>query len=237
MVISISIPEGAKCLLKENQQVEFGAVFLEYKTEKVVRINVSHELGINPSKIFKYLKKFVGESIKKKEIIAIKKGLFSTRKLTSSFEGTIQEVDHNSGEISLIIRDGEEKVKKAFFIGKVKKIEDNELKLEVDKFDEYLLKPTDKDFGGEALYYEKGKTPIDATVKEKTIVSESINSFSQIKSEALGASGFVLIVKPPDKTDIPFVLIKNIDDFKKIIKKKYRYCLVNSKSSKIIFYD
>ncbi len=238
MVITINIPENARCLLKENQKVDFGIPYLEGKTESKVEIQVAKKLDIDSSKIFHYLKKLVGEKIKKGETLALKKSLFSTNRVKSEFDGVIQEINHNDGVVVLTTEVGDDKTFEAFFKGKVKKVEKGEIKIETGAVEEFRLNAATSDFGGGA-YYPKGSVAnlTSTDVSNNVMVAESVDSFTQVKAEALGVKGFVTIKKIEDQTEgIEYAQLKNIADMEKIKKHDYPYCLIDKKNSKIVFY-
>lgn len=238
MVITINFPENARCLLKENQKVDFGVPYLEGKTESKIEIQVAKILDIDPSKIFHYLKKLVGEKITKGETLALKKGLFSTGRVKSEYDGVVQEINHNDGVVVLTTEVGDDKTFDAFFKGKVKKVEKGEIKIETGAVEEYRLSTTTSDFGGGAFYLKNSETSLTSTdVSNNVIVAESVDAFSQVKAEALGAKGFVTINKIVDQTEeIEYAQLKNISDMEKIKKHNYPYCLIDKKNSRIVFY-
>ncbi len=237
MIINIQIGEKSNYLIKEGDKVDFETPFREKFSQSTITIDIAKKLDIDPSKIFRYLKKLVGEEIKKNQIIASKHSLFNSIKLVSEYDGHIKEVNHNTGKITLNIDRNEKSIEKCFFKGKIKSIKDKEVKIEVNKGDEYSLKIVSTNFGGEALYLKNEDDLYSSNVSKKIIIVDSISDYFQTKAEALGARGFVTLIKLPDPTELNQALIKNIDDVKKITKNNYPYCIVNQQDSKIIFYQ
>lgn len=237
MIINIQINEKSNYLIKEGDKVDFETPFREKFSQSTVEIDIAKKLDIDPSKIFRYLKKLVGEEIKKNQIIAIKHGLLNSIKLVSEYDGHIKEVNHNTGKITLNINSNEKSIEKCFFKGKIKSVKDKEVKIEVNKGDEYSLKIVSINFGGEVLYLKNEADLYSSNVSKKIIIVDSISDYFQTKAEALGARGFVTLIKLPDFTELNQALIKNIDDIKKITKNNYPYCIVNQQDSKIIFYQ
>lgn len=237
MIINIQVGEKSNLLIKEGDKVDFGTPFREKTFQSTITIDLAKKLNIDPGKIFRYLKKLVGEEIKKNELIASKNGLLTSIKLVSEYNGHIKEVDHKTGKIILNIDKTGKLVEKCFFKGKIKSIKDNEIKVEVNKGEEYPLKMTSNSFGGEVLYLKKETDLQSSNVSKRIIVVDTISDFFQIKAEALGAKGFVTLIKTPDPTELNQAIIKNIDDMKKIIKNNYIYCIIDQKGSKITFYQ
>ncbi len=235
MVISIEIPDGVKCLLKSEQMVDFGNPFLERKTRIEKDIFLAKEMGIEPDKIFHYLKKFVGENITKGEILATKKDFFSTHKVICDYDGVIKEIDHSEGKVILVSYSDEKKTLPAFFKGEVLEVKKNSLSLKVQDGLEVEIKKTDEDFGGEVFYF-KDNLLTSAKIGGKILLASEISSYLQAKAETLGTVGFVTLIKLKDSPSLPQAQIKEINDFKKIIEAKYSYCLITKKSCRIYFY-
>ncbi|MFZ6034810.1 MAG: hypothetical protein ACOYUB_01495 [Patescibacteria group bacterium] len=238
MVITIHIPDGAHCLLKENQKVNFGDPYIEKRSESKIDVPVAKKLDIEPSKIFHYLKKLVGEKVKKGETLAVKKGLFSTAKIKSEHDGVIQEINHNDGIVRITIAEGDKRTIDATFKGKVREISDGEIKIEVDDSEEYRISNATSDYGG-GTYFIGGEAPDlkSGDIHGKVVISESISEFNQIKAEALGAIGFVTQIKIDKKnSDVGYAQLKSVGDMEKITRKKFPYCLIDKKNSRIVFY-
>jgi hypothetical protein len=234
MVITFNIPAAVKCLVKEDQKVDFETFLFEKKTESIKTINVAKKLNIDPSKIFYYLKKLVGEEVKKDEILAEKKELFSNIKIQSAYDGVIREINHNSGEVIITATGHDKKVQKSYFIGTVKKIEKDKIKLDVKESLEFPLKFASTDFGGPTFFLKRDELE---DVTNKVIIAGEISSYLQVKAEALGVAGFVTLNKLTDTTDVNFAQVKNIADIEKINKSQFSYCLIDQKNSKIILYE
>src|SRR3989344_7443649 len=128
MNITVSIPDGVKCLLKTGQKVEFSTPFLENKVINDITIPVAKKLNIASDKIFNYLKKFVGDSIGNNEIIAEKKGLIGRSKIISNSPGIIKEINHYTGEIIVSYPTSQKDQLLAFFKGEVSGIDKKKVK-------------------------------------------------------------------------------------------------------------
>lgn len=239
MIIDYPIPANTNILVKEDSKLDFNTPLLEKKINTEISVDLAKKLKINPKNIFRYLKKLVGESINKGDLIALNKGIFFKKKFISPYDGIIKEIDHHRGTIIIELIEKEKKQFLSPFKGQVIKITKNSIQIKVGKYQEFSIKKTLNDFGGEILYIDPD-TSINLSAdntEDKIIVAEKINSFIQVKAEALGIKGFVTLQNLPQKTDINSVLLKNIDDFKKIIKNKFSYCIIISKSDKIYFYQ
>jgi len=238
MIVKVHISEDSRCLLKPRNEVSFGDLFLEKKTNLETEVFISRDLKISPKNIFRFLKKLVGDQVKKEEAIAIKKDFFGKKIVTSQVNGIIKIIDHNSGKI--IISD-DEKFKtttKAFFKGEVIDIRKNYLELKLEKAEQFELTSSSSNFGGQTYYFEQsdiyGLT--SSKIENRIIISKSFNALIQAKIEAIGALGLVSLTRLDERHGIGTAQIKNIADFKKITSIKFPYCLIDKQSSRIYFY-
>lgn len=238
MQIPIAYPSSFKCLLKNGQEVDFNTPYLEKDISVDIAIPVAKKLGVNPAHIFRYLKKYVGEKIDKGEILALKKGLFTTLKVVSENEGIIKEIDHQHGMVLISTINEKTTTINAFFKGEVVAVKNGKIILKVKKGEKFLIKTSTDNFGGELFYLKDRYLPFSGDqLSEKIVLAESVNDYLQSKIEALGATGFILLTQLPQPSNLHFARIKNIDDFKKILKLDFPYCLITKENSTIYFYQ
>ncbi len=236
MILIIQVPEGSHILIKIGDTIDFGIPLFEAPSKSDHLIPFAQKLGVEPSKIFRYLKKFVGEDVKKGDVLAVKKGLFSSIKIESDYDGKIKEIDHSQGNIMLTTK-GKKNTVNSQATGEAIEIKDKKILIEIKEGKEYDLKKTNADFGGKVLYFKDPSMNLSGNeVSGKILVTESISSYNQSKMEALGVMGYVALMKLPEETDLPFCQIKTIEELSSIMKHIYPYCFINSSSSKIIFY-
>ena len=236
MFITIPFSISDRCLLKEGQTMDFETPFLQKKVEEEVNISIAKNLNVPPQKIFHYLKKFVGELIEKNETIAINKGIFTTKRIVSKYTGLIKEIDHSNGSITILSKTKTENTVNSYFKGKVNKIKNNELTIEVNKGEQFPGKNIYQNFGGKAFYSDKNSNFNSENIFNSIVVCENITSYYKAKAEALGCQGFLSLSKLTEESEIPYAQFKNINDYKKIIKTKFTYCTILSDSSTIYFY-
>lgn len=237
MLITIPLSVTDHCLLKEGEEVDFDTPFLQKKMDEEISISISKNLGVSPEKIFHYLKKFVGESIEKDEIIAANKGFFSTKKIISKYSGLIKDINHADGSITILSQTETENTLNSYFKGKVNKIKKNELSIEVGKGEQYDGKNINQNFGGEVFYVEADSDFNSENIFDRIVVCENITSYYVAKAEALGCKGFLTLSKLDRDLETLFAQIKNINDYKKILKNKFTYCTILNNSSTIYFYQ
>lgn len=238
MIISIPIPDKSKCLIKIGDKVNFDTPFYEQSSSKSVTIEVSKRLNISSSTIFHHLKKLVGDSIKKGEVLAAKKGFLTTIKIISEFDGIIKEIDHNKGICVLSVEEQKYSKTTAFFKGEAHNIDSHTIQIKVKSGKEFPLKKSDESFGGKTLYLDKNnEQTINSDCDNHVCISESITLYAQTKTEALGINGFITLSSLPNSTSLPFSQIKNIEDMKKIFQYAFPYCIILKEKSTIIFYE
>lgn len=238
MILSIPLPEKGKPLIKVGQQVDFTTPLFEEKLQKETRIYISQKIEVQPSKIFHHLKHLVGDAVKKGDILAEKKGLFSHKSYKSEFDGILKEVNHTDGSILIEIVTDDDVVTKAYFKGEVAELHKDEVRLKVNHAKEYEVKEAEQVFGGKVFYLPNEHVTIEEeSVDNHVVVAESLSGYTQMKLEALGARGFVTLRNMEDHTDLPHAHLKQIADFEEAAKHKMPYCFILKKSSRIVFYS
>lgn len=237
MQLIISIPKDSTCLLKLGQKVDFDKPFFESKKSKDVMIPVSKKLGVNSTKIFNHLKKFVGDSITKGELIAQKKGFLGDKSVVSEHDGFIREVNHNDGSLLITAYSSTESQSKTYFKGEVVDVKKDQLILEVGDAKEFIVKNANDNFGGEMLYMKSVDQPMSALeLTNKIIFTEALTPYLRTKSEALGVKGFVSLKNPPESGINFHAQLKHSEDFSKIMNSGFPYCVVDKQYSKIFVY-
>jgi len=239
MNIFLSVPENGKIIVSSGQNIDFETKIFEIKKTVIVKVDIKKNLGISPQNVFSYLKKFIGEKIKKGDILALKKGLFSTKKIKSEWDGVIKEIDHNLGILTIETNEEIDQEKKPFFspvCGEIERIEKDGVIIKIKKKEEINLKEESKEIFGAKIFILENENEVNSeNVENRLIIAEQINSIFQTKLEALGAKGFLTIKKLSEETNLPAFQFKNLQDINKI--KKNWYCFVDKNSSKIIFYE
>lgn len=241
MIIKINLPENVKLLVKENDYIDFGQPLAEKKETKEIIINLFEKLNVRSNKIFNCLKKFVGDQIKKNDLLASKKGLFYEKKIFSPVDGQIKRIDHNNGEVVIKTESNKNKKILAFFKGRIHKISDQTINLEIKKSLSLPIKKNNfPNFGGQVLYFDEKndeKNIEEEKIENKVIVSQFLQPTIAAKLQALGSIGFVLFKKPEENFDLPIIIVKKADDIKKVKEEGFSYCLVQHLSDTIIFYQ
>ncbi len=238
MLITISLPDTGKPVLKVGQTVSIGDLFVKGHEQEEVRIAIAELISIQPRYIFRHLKKNVGDSIVKDEIIAEKKSLLSSKKYASEFAGVIKEIDHIEGIILLEVSGEAEKEQRAYFAGEVAELEKREIHVKVKKGKEYESKQISQDFGGKTFFQKNNNQNLtEEDVQGNVFCCRSLVSYDQRKVEALGAVGIVSLHSLPEPSTIPFAKIAEIKDWEAVIDGNFPYCVTNKRRSTIYFYS
>lgn len=236
MIIDLNVPQEVRLLVKRGQIVDFDTPLWEKNSEKKIEIDLAKKLGIKPGKIFDYLKKFIGDTVKKDEVIAEKRGLLIDKKIAAPEDGEITEVNHDTGVITLINLTNKKTIY-SFIKGEVIEVEKTKLKIKINDGHDYLIKKSEIDFGAKVYYYHREDSLTADEIEKRIVVFEDLDSLNQIKIEALGAVAFVGAKPLLEPTQLPFFQLKNQKDIEAIFRYKKSACIILKEGSKIIFYD
>lgn len=238
MKLIFTIDGDGDLLLKTGQKVTFKDPLVKKKVPSEIKIPIASSLGISPNAIFKALKKFVGDEIKKGELIAEHKSLITTKHYKSEHDGIIKEINHEEGVIVIETLSNVDDIIFSFFQGQVINVENREITLEIEKYKEFEIQSISEDFGGELLHVSS-ETFIKLSedeVKNKIVSSEKLLPYEQIKLETLGANGFITLKATTESKSVPAVVLKNNNDLDTIKSTKFPYCLISKKHNKIYIY-
>ncbi len=239
MITTLILPINAHLKVKKGDTVNFGDPLYEIESRKEVKINIADKLGIKPENIFRYVVKIIGEEVKKGELIAKKKELIRTKKIYSEHDGLIKEVNHQTGEILLVIDLNDKKIINSSFRGLINDVGKNQLKFKIENGKEFELKEINQDGGGEVFYFKKESLFFSVNedqVKNKIVVIENLKSHIAAKCEALDCVGF-LFLKGDLPTNLPGARVKNIEDYQEIIKLEKKYAFFSKENKTGIMYD
>lgn len=237
MKIPIAIPEDSDILIQEGDTVDYSTPFIKNGKIEEIKISLASNLGFDPDKIFMYLHKFVGDPVKKDELLAEKKAFLSSQQYYSEFEGSIKEINHYDGSVTIVSKLEESAEISCYFQGKVSAIDTKTLLLEVKHGKEYALREKAPPFGGRVLYFQNTQQITEELVNNTVVMADSLTPFDMVKLEALGASGFVLLQQPDDEPTMPFAVFKQIQEYEHALKQQFSSCIIGADSTTIYFYD
>jgi len=245
MILSVSIPADSDLLIKKGDMIEFGSPLYKGKITKDVKVPLANILKISSKKIFTVLKKFVGEEVKKGDVVAFHAGMFTRRRYVSEHDGVIREVNHSEGYL-IIESDTEESLDQtAWFTGEVETIEkDNNNKslkigLKVKETTTIDARHISENFGGKIIVLNGSsmQTISEEDIDDAVVVAEDLQSFEQVKLEALGARGIITSHPPKEEPSLPFAVLEKPEDIKKFHPAKLPYCLTDKHKGTIHTYS
>ncbi len=238
MVIAYAVPKDAKILVKANQKIDFSTALFDESTHEEIDLRLAEHLHIPSSKIFQYLKKFVGEEVHKGDVIAAKKGVFSQNVITSEYSGIVKEINHAEGVMRIRVQSERSQVQYAPFTGEVQSVAKNIISVKVKEGKEFPLKRASSTFGAKTCYLRDSQSSSfePEHIDRSIVVSEHINAYLLTKFEVLGAKGFVTTNSLPEEYEHS-AQIKNLDDVEKIFGLQFPYCFIDKNRSTIVFYS
>lgn len=101
-LVKRSLKGPGRIVAQKNIEIAPHDVLGHYKlTAGFTKINLSSELGASPVEVPKFLKKTIGQTIFKGELLAFKKNFFGTSQVISPTDSIVESLDEKSGEITL----------------------------------------------------------------------------------------------------------------------------------------
>ncbi len=244
MLLSISIPADTDVLIKEGDLVDFNTPLYKGKITKEVKVPLANILNINSKKIFTVLKKFVGEEVKKGDIIAFHAGVFTRKSYHSEHNGVIREVNHSEGYLVIESETDQSRDKTAWFRGEIAKITKNEkgevtaIDLKVEDTKTIDAKSMTGSFGGKIIRADSSTLPslTENDIEDSIVVTDSLQSFEISKIEALGGAGIITSKTLKEKPNIPYAILENKEDLKNFDPKQLPYCITDKNKGTIHLY-
>ena len=238
MKIPVKIPENSELLIKSGQTVDLETPFHRSKGKKMTRIPLAEILGFKPEKIFMVLKKVVGDTVKKGDLLAEYQAMFSTKQYLSAVAGIIKEIDHNLGTVTLELDSEDSKVTMCFFNGLVDAIMGDHIEVKVKRSQKFDTRETKHYIGGPVYYINEINQPLtEENISKKCIFGVSINTMDQSKLETLGARAFITHINNSQNLNIKQIILQNSDDFEHIQKEQYPFCIMGVDKKSIYFYE
>lgn len=236
MKVPVKIPEDAELLIESGQKIDFTTPFIRRKATNTIRVPLSDILKFPPDKIFMSLKKVIGDSVKKGDLIAEHKGMLSTKQYFSSVDGMIREIDHLTGTMNIELESDKENIITSFATGEVDSIGDGYIELKVNRAKKIDIEESNHYLGAPTFYIVNFDKPLtEDDIFEKVIVGQDINPLDNVKIETLGAKGFVSNSKVP-LGGIKQITIMNSEDLEELMKEQYPYFITGVDKRSVYFY-
>jgi len=227
-------------LIKAGDDVTIDTPLCKLATSKTYRIHISKYLDIDPKDIFLHLQKVVGETVGKDEIIAQKKTRFGSKSYESEFDGILQEVNHREGIIAIETSTQIDDVQTAGFIGKVTKVDNQQVTLEVGNTTSFKLRQVKVGFAGGVKIVPDQKQLaqlVHDDVRSQVIITKSIAPVDAVRLDVLDEAGTVVLEDIPPDAPSNIARIKSLQDWDEIQSVTMPYCIVDADQSTIHFYE
>lgn len=239
MTITFSVSSMGLLRIHPDQIVDFKTPLSHQIKSEGRKIYLSRELGIAPDKIFMHLSKVVGDQITIGDIIAEKKSVLGTKRVTSGHEGILKEIDHQEGFVLIESQIETTDQKNAYFVGQVQDIKGNLVTLKVKTSKSFDLKDVTQDFGGEVMFCSEQTLSSlkENDVQHKVIFTEYIKASEAIRLDVLGVYGIITKNNIIEKEGVNSAQIKNVSDWEEIKNLKYSHCLIDKKNNTMYLYQ
>ncbi len=240
MVITVHVPIYDDLLVKKGQHVDFDTVLVRTQQKNRVEVSLMKELGIGPRQFFQSLKKVVGETVSRGELLAEAPGLFAMQRYYSDHSGMIIEVNHSKGTVTIELSgEGEySDAHKCFFVGEVVNVEHNKVGLRVHNYVDFPIGAVEETFGGHLQSITDipmSQVTIDHV--QNKIVCGDVTHIDIPKLEVLEARGIIAIAHIDDVASIPQVILARADHHQKIQDTILPYCLISKEDQKLYIYE
>ena len=102
-IITLPISPSAKILVGVGERISSKTILAKFsQAHEAETIHLAKLLSVGNSKISQYLKKKIGEKITAGEVIAQKKGFFSSTVVKSPISGKLVDLDLSKGTLNLL---------------------------------------------------------------------------------------------------------------------------------------
>lgn len=218
--ITLPIPPYAKISVGTGDRITNKTTLAKIsETHSSETIHLAKLLSVGSGKISKYLKKKIGEKIAAGEVIAEKKGLFSSSVVKSPINGTLTELDLSKGTVGLVRHSKEGKKDLLSPVaGKVTAVGRDSLEIEISN-------PVFKAVTGEGtevvanLKYLKGDEvgvlETHDNIEESVVLCKFAGSATLVKFSVLDVKGVVMLKIKGDAV-LPWIAVEE-NVFEKLI--------------------
>lgn len=239
MKVLVPVPPDVELLVTTGAKVDFSTPFVRKTSVEDVKLPIAASLGFPPDKIFIYLHKFVGDTVSRGEVIAERKSVMSSKQYVSEHNGTIKEVNHYDGSVTVTVHKGESYEEACYFKGVVEECQGSAIVLKVSRGKLCRLRDSAPYFGGRVLFLENihPQHITEEVVSDAVIVAPKLLSYDQSKLEALGARGFVLLQEPDDSSETPIAILNSQADYEELRRHAFSSCNIGPDSTTIYLYD
>jgi hypothetical protein len=248
-LLPVLLPEGFAPKVSVNDKLTAGEIIAEKKDKGIEEvIHVFQILRIDPKKILRSLKKNLGDSVSKGDVLAIKKGRLrlGTKKIISEFSGTIVKIDEEKGDVLIHTGVGDRNL--ITIISPVDGIVDfcnnDKIVIKTDRQALLAKRAMGEEARGELFVIEDEEidfSKITAEVSQKIVLGKNFVKGAIFKVFALGALGVVSVqIGESDFEDLeekriksPVVQIEK-EDFDKLVKHNKKLVYLDPKNKSLV---
>jgi len=240
--ISILLPPDSTVVTHVGDAVTFDTEIARTSQKPTTSqtIQIAESLKFKPSKIFKHLKKSIGDKIYKGDVVATKDAVFATKKYIADADGILTSVNHHSGEIVIEHTADEEKKSSllALIEGTVSAIEKDKIIFKTSKILSIELTEGPKDRMGGKVVITDNTNAMQLSMPQvngNVIVSSDVSDYVLSKFEALGAS-YIIVTKQFSNTSPHTLVLVDEKDMQSIIDFVPHAVYANAAEKRITFY-
>jgi hypothetical protein len=248
-LLPILLPEGFAPKVSVDDKLTAGQVIAE-KSQKGIEeiIHVSQIFGITPKQMVKSLKKNLGDSVSKGDVVALKKGHLGlgTKKIISEFSGTIIKIDEEKGDVLIHTGLGDKNLVTIIspVDGTVDFCNNDKIVIKTDKETLLATQAVGKEARGELFVIEDKDidfSEVPAGVVKKIVLGSKFEKGSIFKALGLGALGIIGVeIRESDLEDLEEKEIKSPvfqieeKDFNKLLKHKEKEVYLDPENKSIV---
>jgi hypothetical protein len=248
-LLPVLLPEGFTSKVSVNDKLTAGQIIAEKKEKGIEEvIHVFQILHVAPKKIAKTLRKNLGDSVSKGDVLAVKKGRLrlGTKKIISEFSGTIVKIDEEKGDVLIHTGSGDRNL--ITVISPVDGIVDfcnnDKIVIKTEKQTVVAKRAGGEEVRGELFLIADEDidfSKITAEVSKKIVLGKNFAKGSIFKVFALGALGIVSAqIGESDFEDLeekgiksPVVQIEK-GDFDKLVKHNKKQVYLDPKNKSLV---
>lgn len=236
--ISFSSSIGQPITLSPHQRVDLDTILAHTTQSEGFRLQVAQELGIPNDKIFLHMSKIVGDTVETNEIIASKKSAFGSKDIASPLQGTIKEIDHETGTLVIETATNTSNIVLSWFEGEVEQYRDGVITLKVKHGQQVAVKDVTHDFGGRLLLIteEQLRELTEEQVTNAVVCVPTLHPAEAVRLDVLGARGIVTRENIKEKDDIASAQLDDETQWGTLSDASFTHCLVDKKNSTMYLY-
>lgn len=240
--ITILLPPDATPLVQVGDVLRFETEIARVSQKPTVSqtLPIADTLQFKPAKIFKHLKKSIGDKVYKGDVVAVRDAVFATKKYIADADGVLTSVNHHSGEIVIEQTSSEEtkSVIRALVDGSVANIEKDKIVCKVKQvLTVDLLDATKERVGGKVVVTDDTSVMQLSLpqIQGNIVVSADVSEYVTAKLEALGVS-YIVVSQKPEIPSSQLLALREPKDMQSIIDFAPHGVYANAAENSVTFY-